>query len=61
MGEFKIASKILTGKRTGKRLSGRSTRRWEDSIERFLRKYVGVNSRNWIHSVQDRDYWSLYE
>ena len=31
-------------------------RRWEDNIKMDL-KEIGVNVRNWIDSVQDRDYW----
>ena len=46
---------ILTGIPTGKGPSGRSRRRWEDNI-RMNDKEIGINMRNWIDWVQDRDY-----
>ena len=45
--------KILTDKPTGKRLLGRHRRRWED-IFRMDLKEMGVNTRNWVDSAQDR-------
>ena len=48
--------KILTGKPTGKRPLGRPRRRWEDNIRMDL-KEIGINSRDWVDSTQDRDYW----
>jgi hypothetical protein len=56
MEEGRIASKILRGKPSRKRPLGRSRRRWEDNI-RINLKEIGVNTRNWINSTQDRDYW----
>ena len=50
--------KILTGKPTAKRPQGKSRHRWEDNISMNLQE-SGSNMRNWIDSVQDRDYWSL--
>ena len=51
----KVSSfKILTGKPTGKRPLER--RRWEDNIRMDL-KEIGINTRNWVYSAQDRDYW----
>ena len=47
---------ILTGKLTGKRPLGRPRRRWEDNIRIGL-KEEGYNTRNWVDSAQDRDYW----
>ena len=41
---------------TGKRPLGRPRRRWEDNI-RIDFKEIGINTRNWADSVQDRDYW----
>ena len=52
----KSAFKILTGKPTGKRLLGRPGRRREDNIRMDL-KELGINTLNWIDSVQDRNYW----
>jgi hypothetical protein len=42
--------KILTGKPTGKRSSGRPTLRWEDNI-RMGNKEIGVITRNWDDST----------
>ena len=50
------AFKILTGKHTGKRPLGRPRRRWEDNIRVDL-KEICINTRNWVDSTQDRDYW----
>jgi hypothetical protein len=47
---------ILKGKPTGKRHLGRPRRRWEDNIRMEL-KEIGINTSNWVDSVQDRDYW----
>ena len=46
----------ITGKPTGKRPLGRPRRRWEDNLRMDLEN-IGINPRNWVHSVQDRDYW----
>ena len=43
------------GRRTGKP-TGRIRSRWEDNIGMEL-KEIGVNTTNWVDSVQDRDYW----
>ena len=51
--EGRSAFKILTVKPTGKRLSGRPRRRWEDNIRMGL-KEIGINTRNWVDSTQDR-------
>ena len=53
MKEGRGAFKILTGKPTGKRPLGRPRHRWEDNI----RIRIGINTRNWVDSTQDRDYW----
>ena len=55
MEESRRAFKLLTGKPTRKIPLGRPRRRWEDNIRMDL-KEMGVNSRNWIDSAQDRDY-----
>ena len=55
MEEGRSASKILTGKPTGKISLGRPRRRWEDNIRMNLKK-LGINTRNWVDSAQDRDY-----
>ena len=46
---------ILTDKSTGKKPLGNPRRRWEDNITMDL-KEIGINTRNWVDSVQDRDY-----
>ena len=56
--EGRSAFKILTGKPTGKRPLGRP--RWKDNIRMDL-KEIGINTRNWIGSVQDRIYWREFE
>ena len=40
----------------GKRPVGSPRSRWEDKIITDL-KEIGINTRNWIDSAQDRDYW----
>ena len=47
---------ILTGTSTGKRHFGKSRRRLEDNIRLFI-KEIGIITRNWTDSAQDRDYW----
>ena len=56
MEEDRSAFKILTGTPTGKRTLGRPRLRWEDNIRMDL-KEIGINTRNWVDSAQDRDYW----
>ena len=48
--------KTLTGKPAGMRLLGRPGRRWEDNIRMNLEE-IGINTRNWVDSARDRDYW----
>ena len=50
------AFKILTCTSTGKRSLRRPRRTWEDNIRTNL-KEIGINTRNSVHSAQDRDYW----
>ena len=47
---------ILAGKPTGKRPLGRPRHRWEDTIRMDL-KELGIDTRNWVDSAQDRNYW----
>ena len=56
MEEGRSAFNILTGKSTGKRLLGTPRRRLENNIRMDL-KEVGIDTRIWIDSAQDRDYW----
>ena len=56
MEEGRNALKILAGTPTGKRPLGRPRRRWGDNIRMDL-KEIGINTRNWVDSAQDRDYW----
>ena len=46
-------------KPSGKRFLGRPRRRWEDSI-RMDPKEIGINTRDWVDSAQDRDYWRAH-
>ena len=56
MEEGRSAFKILTDKPTRKRRLGRPRRRWEDNIRIYL-KVLGISTRNWVDSAQDKDYW----
>ena len=49
---------MLTVKSAGKRPLGRPRRRCEDNI-RMDFKEVGINTRNWVDSAHDRDYWRV--
>ena len=44
-----------TGKPTGKTPLGRPRRGWKDHIRIDL-KEIGITTRNWVSSAQDRDY-----
>jgi hypothetical protein len=54
--ESRSAFKILIGKPTGNRSLGRPRLRREDNIRIDL-KQIGINTRNWVDSAQDRGYW----
>ena len=54
--EGRCAFKTLIGKPTGKRPLGRPRRRWENNIRIDLNEIL-INTRNWVVSAQDRDYW----
>ena len=56
MEEGRSAFKILTGKPTGNRPLGRPRLKWENNIRMDLEE-KGINTTNWVHSAQDRDYW----
>ena len=56
MKEGRSSFKILTSTPAGKRPLGRPRHRWEDNIRMNL-KEIGINTRNWVDSAQDRDYW----
>ena len=56
MEEGRRALKVLMGKPTGKRHSGRARQRGGDNI-RIDIKEICVNTRNWVDLAQDRDYW----
>jgi hypothetical protein len=56
MEEGRSAFKMLPGTPAGKRLLGRPRRRWEDNIRMDL-KEIDITTRNWVGSVEDRDYW----
>ena len=50
------AFKVLTYIPTGRRHLGMPRRRWEGNIRMDL-KEIGINTRNWVDSPQDRDHW----
>jgi hypothetical protein len=56
MEEGRRPLKILPGTPTVKRFLGRPRRRWEDNIRMDL-KELGIDTRNWVDSAQDRNYW----
>ena len=56
MEEGRSAFKMLTGKPLGKRPFWRTRSRWEDNIRMDL-KEIGTNTRKWVDSAQDRNYW----
>ena len=58
MKEGWSAFRILTGTPTGKKPLGRSRRRWEENIRMNLRE-IGIITKNWVDSAQDRDYWRV--
>ena len=47
---------MLTGTPAGKRRLGRPRRRWEDNIRMDFEK-TGINTKNLVDLVEDRDYW----
>ena len=51
------AFKILIDQPKGM-LLGRSRRIWEENVVKDI-KEIGVNTRNWIDSAQDGDYWRV--
>ena len=56
MEEGKSAFKMLIDKPTLKRPIGRPRGSWEDNIRMDL-KEIDINTRNWVDSAQDRNYW----
>ena len=48
--------KTITRKPTGKRVLERPRSRWEDEIRMYF-KEIGINTRNWVDTAQDRHYW----
>jgi hypothetical protein len=56
MGEKRNAYRILVGKPEGKRLRGRSRRRWADNIKIDLRE-IGWDGVDWTDLAQDIDQW----
>ena len=53
MEEGRGAFTILTSTPSGKITLGRPRRRWEVSV----RMEIGINTRNWVDSAKDTDYW----
>jgi hypothetical protein len=56
MGEKRNAYRLLVGKPEGRRLVGRSRRRWLDNIRMDLVE-VEWGDVGWIGLAQDRDRW----
>ena len=58
MEEGRSTFNILADKPTGKRYLGRSRCKWEDNIRIDLKK-ISINTRNWLDSARDRNYWRV--
>ena len=56
MEEGRSVLTILTGTPTGKRPLGKPRDGWKGNIRMDL-KEIGINTRNWVDSAQNRDYW----
>ena len=56
MEEGRSAINISTGTPRGKRPLGRPRVRWEDNLRMYV-KEIGINTRNWVDSAQDRNLW----
>ena len=56
MKNIRSIIKIETGYPTGKRTLGRPRRRRLDNIIMDLEE-IGINTKIWVDSFQDRDYW----
>ena len=54
--EVRRAFKILTGAPARKKTLGRPRHRWEGNIRMDLTE-IGINTRNWIDTVQNRNSW----
>ena len=52
------AFNILAVEPTGERLPGRPWSRRNENVGMDL-KEIGTNTRNWVDSAQDRDYWKI--
>ena len=53
------ALKIIIDTPTEKRLLGRPRRRREDNIRMYFQE-IFINTRNWVDSVQNKDYWRAF-
>ena len=56
--EGRSSLEILKDTLTGKRLLERPRPRWEENIRMGLQE-MGINTRNWIDSAKNRDYWGV--
>jgi hypothetical protein len=56
MGEKRNAYRILVEMPEGKRLLGRTRRRWVDNIKMDLTE-IGWDGMDWIELAQNRDQW----
>ena len=56
MEEGRSVFKMFTGMPTRKKPLGRPRRRWENNITMEYEE-IGISTRNWVDSAQDRDCW----
>ena len=59
IGGGRSALKILTGKPIGQRPLGRPRLRRKENFRMDL-KEIGVNTRNWVNSAQDKGFWRAF-
>ena len=44
--------------RSALKITSKPRRRWEDNVRMCL-KVISINTRNWVNSAQDRNYWRV--
>ena len=52
---------LLWTPQSGARRVGRPRRRWEDSLNEFVREMLQLPGGAWVELAQDRDGWKAWE